>query len=141
MPEPKGPETQYSQLRLTLPPVVLVAALAFGSALARAAPAGPDFAYADKLAHFLFYGLLGTLIFRRMRIRFLDHSRWILAFLATMTLGIGEEVLQHFNPNRTFDLYDWVADSAGALLAIALYRNWRLYRQLLEFRLWRRLAK
>lgn len=141
MSEPRGPDTEYSRLRLILLPVCLVASLIFGSAFASAAPAGLSFAYSDKLAHFFFYGLVGTLVFRALRVRFLSHRRWALAFLITMSLGIGEEVVQHFNPNRSFELADWAADTAGALVAIALYRNWDLYRRVLEFRLWPRLAK
>lgn len=104
-------------------------------------PAGPDIIGFDKLAHFFVFGLLGTLFFRCLRIQVLEHRRWIQAFLAVFAFSLCDEFLQLFNPERSFDPADWVADWSGALLAIFLYRNLAWYRNLLERRLWGRFLR
>lgn len=51
-----------------------------------------------------------------------------LAFLS-ISLGIVLEILQYYViPNRDFDLWDVVADAAGAVLAVLIL--WRLYAKL-----------
>ncbi len=103
-------------------------------------PASPNISGFDKIAHFHVFGLLGTLLFRRLRMGFFEHRRWILAFLGVLAYAAADEVLQYFNPDRSFDPMDWLADGTGALLAIFLYRHWAWYRRLLEFKFGRRLA-
>ncbi|WP_425511337.1 VanZ family protein [Pelagicoccus albus] len=101
-------------------------------------PAGPDIEGFDKIAHFFVFGLLGTLFFRPLRFALKDHRRWIFAFLGVFSYSLCDEFLQYFNPERSFDPYDWMADWSGALLAIGLYRQLAWYRWLLELRLWGR---
>ncbi len=137
----RGPENEYSALRLAWPPFLVMATLVFASSMARQQPMSPDIVNFDKIAHFCVFGLLATLLFRRLRIDFLEHRRWLWALAGVMIFGVCDEVLQFFNPARTFDPYDWIADVSGAILALALYRNWTWYRDLLETRLWGRLAK
>jgi len=100
------------------------------------APAGPEIVGFDKLAHFFVFGLLGTLLFRCLRIRFLDHRRWIRALAGAMLYAGMDELLQYFNPDRSFDVIDWLADFIGVSLALFVYRNWHWYREVLELRLW-----
>ncbi|MBK1878608.1 VanZ family protein [Pelagicoccus mobilis] len=132
-----GPETRYSQRRLWAPAIGVMAVL-FVSSHFSGVPAGPKIIGFDKVAHFFVFGLLGTLMFRRIRIRFLEHRRWVWAFAGAMLYALADEVLQFFNPDRSFDVLDWVADAAGAAVAIFVYRNWGWYRRLLEWEIWSR---
>ncbi|WP_309026787.1 VanZ family protein [Pelagicoccus enzymogenes] len=134
------PDQNYSQLRLWAPAVAVMVTLVISSHFS-GKPAGPNIMGFDKVAHFFVFGLLGTLLFRSLRMEFRAAQRWLLAFAGVMAYAAADETLQFFNPNRSFDPWDWVADGAGALLAIFLYRNWKVYRGILEYKFGRRLAK
>jgi VanZ family protein len=82
----------------------------------------------DKLEHFSVYGLLATLLVRLGRG---SRAVW-LALLAASLYGASDEWHQSFVPGRTCDVFDWLADTTGAALAIALYRLWPWYRTRLE---------
>ncbi len=134
------PDQNYSQLRLWTPAVAVMVTLVVSSHFS-GKPAAPNIVGFDKVAHFFVFGLLGTLLFRRLRIDFWAHRRWILAWLGVLGYALADEVLQYFNPDRSFDPWDWLADGTGSLLAIFLYRGWSWYRRLLEYKFGRRLAK
>ncbi|MDQ8203889.1 VanZ family protein [Pelagicoccus sp. SDUM812003] len=136
MSEPRGPDTNTSQGRLAWPPIALTATLVAASFLSPVAPAAPNVVGFDKIAHFCVFGLLGTLLFRRLRQPFLSNRRVLWALIGAVSYGALDESLQFFNPARSFDPLDWIADLSGALLAIYLYRNWAWYRRLLEFPIW-----
>ena len=88
----------------------------------------------DKFAHFAVYGLLATLVFRLGR--GWRAAGW--ALLVVSAFGATDEWHQSFVPGRSTELADWVADTAGAALAIALYGGWQSYRGWLETPLWPR---
>lgn len=48
-------------------------------------------------------------------------ARWLSAFAIVSLFGLCDETLQHFNPARTGDPLDWLADSLGALTAVVIY--------------------
>ncbi|HVS53451.1 MAG TPA: VanZ family protein [Opitutaceae bacterium] len=90
--------------------------------------ASPDIHGSDKVAHFCVYGLLATLVCRiggTMR-----AAIW--ALIVTSAFGATDEWHQSFVPGRTCDVFDWLADTSGAALAVALYVGWSAYRRLLE---------
>jgi len=76
----------------------------------------------DKLFHALAYGILGFLLlgsrapsthgFNTLQIR----SSILIASL----YGISDEFHQYFIPGRNADVWDWVADTLGALIAVSL---------------------
>ena len=80
------------------------------------------FEYRDKVAHILEYGGLGWLIYRAA-----IHSwpaagaarRVLLTILAVSALGAVDEKFQASVPGRDSSVYDWMADTLGALLALA----------------------
>ena len=82
----------------------------------------------DKVVHFFVYGLLATLAVRLGRGR---RAAW-LALLAVSFFGVTDEWHQSFVPGRSCEFGDWVADTTGAALAIALYTRWGWYRTQLE---------
>ena len=71
--------------------------------------------YGDKLGHFVLMGILSLLVnlwwssgtFRWQRFDFLKGSV-LVAVLVTL-----EELSQYWQPNRTLDLWDWLASMAG----------------------------
>lgn len=140
MPSSFRPDQTYSRLRLWWPAIALMGTLVVSSHFS-GKPAAPDIVGFDKIAHFCVFGLLGTLIFRTIRRELGDWRRWGLALLGVAAYAVTDEFLQYFNPDRSFDVLDWAADGAGALLAVSLYRGWAWYRDLLEFKLRLRLAK
>jgi VanZ family protein len=106
----------------------LVIAVLIFTASSRSSVAGPRIAHFDKVVHFSVYGLLGTLACRAIA-----GSRgawWALA--AVSAYGATDEWHQYFVPGRSSELADWVADTAGAAIAILMYRRWTAYRHLLE---------
>lgn len=91
-----------------------------------------DWIQFDKLAHFAIYGALATTIARWARWR---ERRWRGAVWATViatAYGLGDEFRQTFSGVRVFDLKDWAADAAGAVVAAGLYAGWPAYRRLME---------
>ena len=106
----------------------LVIAVLIFTASSRSSVAGPRIPHFDKVVHFSVYGLLGTLACRAIA-----GSRgawWALA--AVYAYGATDEWHQYFVPGRSTEVADWVADTAGAAIAILMYRRWTAYRHLLE---------
>lgn len=89
----------------------------------KSGPAAPDLAlsWQDKLDHFCVYGLLAILALQALPPRLQGTARWLTAFALASLFGMWDETLQHFNPARTGDPLDWLADSLGALTAVILY--------------------
>lgn len=108
-----------------------IAALIF-AASSRPTVAGPRIPHFDKVVHFAVYGLLATLVCRQGR-------GWRAAGLAVLVVsayGATDEWHQSYVPGRSTELADWIADTAGAALAAALYVGWARYRQVLEQPVW-----
>lgn len=89
----------------------------------------------DKLAHFIAYGLLATLILRTDFFCKKGTKGMLWAVGIASLYGISDEWHQYYVPGRFSDVMDWVADTLGALLAAFLYTKWNLYRNVLEWRI------
>ncbi|HMD00777.1 MAG TPA: VanZ family protein [Ferruginibacter sp.] len=84
--------------------------------------------YFDKLVHI---GLFSVLAFLFMLPAFKSgwstKEKWqycIRIAAATCGYGIASEVLQKFFiPGRSFDMFDWAADTTGALIALVFSRK------------------
>lgn len=98
-----------------------------------AAPGIVDF---DKAVHFAVFGLLATLVARPLR----GWRGW-LAVVVVSVFGASDELRQSFTPGRSMELADWVADTAGAAVAVGAYVCWPAYRGVLELRLGKRKPK
>lgn len=100
------------------PAVVLMGAIFFLSC--RPAPHSRHmFPGADKLAHAVVYGALALLWRRALR---LERSPLAdtFAIAAASVYGASDEIHQYFVPFRSFQLSDWLADTAGAWAAVTL---------------------
>jgi VanZ family protein len=71
--------------------------------------------------HMIGYGLLGGLAFRAFAgatWRGLTTRAAVRAVLLSSAYGVTDEFHQSFVPNRTPDVHDWLADTAGALIVV-----------------------
>jgi VanZ family protein len=110
---------------------VVMATIALASGQSEVA--APGVSHIDKVGHFLVFGLLATLV-----VRALPPQRWGWAIVLVAGYGFLDEWRQSFTPGRLVEVADWVADTAGALVATVLYVHWRWYRELLERKIGRR---
>lgn len=86
----------------------------------------------DKVAHFAVFGLLATLVVRIPWVRKRRPLGILTAVMAVSLFGITDELHQSFTPGRSVDVWDWVADTIGAAVAVAVYARWAWYRATLE---------
>ena len=107
-------------------PVALATVIAVASG--RSDVAGPSIIGIDKAIHFAVFGLLGTLV---CRLHPDLRGAW-LAWVAVSAFGAIDEWHQSFTPGRVAEVADWIADTLGAALGVALYFQWPRYRALLE---------
>lgn len=91
----------------------------------------------DKIAHFFVFGLIATALFRALR-----PTGWLKSFPARAVLTVAvvsalgglDELRQLHTEGRFAEWGDWIADTLGAIVAVAAYRWLPLYRQILETR-------
>jgi VanZ family protein len=78
----------------------------------------------DKVAHFFEFALQGFLLslgfFNALSLS--PNVKSILAFLTGLSMGILDEFHQLFVPFRTSDLHDALADAAGVVFGILVFR-------------------
>lgn len=112
-------------------PCLLAATVFFASGQGQvAAPSVPGI---DKVAHFLVFGLFGTLAARVVYRPGRERQTMVLAVLVVAAYGAMDEFRQSFTPGRAVELADWIADVSGALVAAALYIYVPWWRRLLEW--------
>jgi VanZ family protein len=81
----------------------------------------------DKFAHTGAYAMLGVLVVRGFAGRLPVRLTWrvaLLTVLVTTLYGVSDELHQMFVPGRSADVYDVVADAAGALAAVGVCGLW-----------------
>jgi VanZ family protein len=77
----------------------------------------------DKVEHFTAYGILAVLCALACEASGI-HPWW--GLVIALLYGISDELHQAFVPGRSCDVFDWMADSAGAAAAIYLHHRRRL---------------
>ena len=85
------------------------------------------FAGADKIAHFIAYGILAMLVsvgLHRAPEPCSIQVRMFVPILFASLYGVSDEIHQLFTPGRTFSLLDMVADTLGATAAQGLCLYW-----------------
>ena len=76
----------------------------------------------DKALHFVEYGGLGCLLCRAIDGEGLHLTPAVLLALAiTSVYGASDEWHQFFTPGRSVDVHDWMADTLGGALGVAVY--------------------
>jgi len=81
----------------------------------------------DKAAHFIFYVILAWLTAsgwqKQQQFKWLKQSTWLKVLVITFSYGFAVEWIQEtFTTDRHFDIYDAVANGAGAVAG-----NWLHY--------------
>lgn len=81
---------------------------------------------ADKLIHMGVYGLLAALCYISLihlsRKNTLSNSPFSWSLVITSLYGITDELHQYYVPNRSSELQDWLADFAGAVVAVLIIK-------------------
>jgi VanZ family protein len=72
------------------------------------------FGLSDKMIHGVEYGILGILLYRAFRQITQPLGSIVLAVICAVGFGITDEIHQWFVPHRHADIWDVVADTAGA---------------------------
>lgn len=93
----------------------------------------------DKLGHFAAYGALATAVLRIPGMKnWPGLGLWWAAVIAS-AYGAGDEWRQSLTAGiRSPDWHDWLADTIGAVMAVALFLYWPWYRRLMEMPLRRK---
>jgi VanZ family protein len=116
--------------RAVLWPLVLMALIFFASSSSKIA--APNVSGIDKFGHFMVYGWLGVLWARVPWVtRLKPLGAWTAVAIASL-YGITDEFHQSFTPGRGVEFADWMADTAGALVAVTIYARWHGLRLWLE---------
>lgn len=82
--------------------------------------------YVDKLIHFVEFGLLCLMTcwsLSSARIGSKNIYKLILVIGITSLYGMSDEFHQSFTPHRSVDVFDWLADTAGAVAAGFLWQT------------------
>lgn len=128
---PMTPPLPQTDRRKLVWPVAL--ALTITVCSGRAVPDwGEAITYSDKVVHFGIYGLMATLVARLAAVQRTRPLGMYAAILIVSVFGVTDELHQHFTPGRSMDVWDWVADTLGAIVATVLYAESRAYRRWLE---------
>jgi VanZ family protein len=106
-----------------LPAIVWAAGISWLSSRQHLPEVGPEFAFKDKVGHWMLFCVLGALVawaLRRAHHLSLLKTFW-LAILIASAYGVTDELHQRFVPNRTADVWDWATDTAGSAAAAAAF--------------------
>ena len=106
-------------LSLWVPVALYVSFIFWLSSAPRKAPPLLRWYGADKLIHFCEYNPLGFLLLRAF-----GRPRWKPSLGSGLIVGALDEFFQGFVPTRTASPWDFLADTCGILLGLAIYR-WR----------------
>ena len=78
----------------------------------------------DKILHFSAFGLLGLLMvhsFKHSKSSFIQKHAGMLAVIFTSVYGITDELHQLLVPGRFCSIFDWLADTAGAIILVLIF--------------------
>ncbi|SRR5581483_1032951 len=73
----------------------------------------------DKLAHFVYYGIMCLLLVTALGRRW----RW-LAVAIVAAVGAADEIHQIYVPGRDASVFDWTADLLGAVFSVAVVHRY-----------------
>ncbi|MBN2013392.1 VanZ family protein [candidate division KSB1 bacterium] len=106
--------------KFQLPAILWAIAIFVESSFSNLAPPPLGIDFSDKLAHAFVFGILGWLTTRA----FINsdnkrlHARPIMfSILFCLLYGMSDEFHQYFVPGRVSDVYDFLADGLGVLVA------------------------
>jgi VanZ family protein len=77
---------------------------------------------ADKLVHFLVYGIMSVLMFWPLS-RNGHRYPYVLSVLVALMIGVFDETIQYYNPARVASLQDLLADGLGSWAGGTFFRG------------------
>ncbi|MDX9702588.1 MAG: VanZ family protein [Candidatus Auribacterota bacterium] len=107
----------YNKFTPWIPVAVWMSVIFIASSITLTEGVSP-FTYADKIVHFLEFGILGFFLYFALYASNPDSSYKLRIFISTFftgLYGLSDEIHQLFVPTREFSIYDLLADIAGAL--------------------------
>jgi VanZ family protein len=113
-----NPDLRYRSLWLVVG-YMLVGLVIFLSVTSEPIDPGIDIPFIDKFFHALAYF---TLMFWFAQIYHIKKQRLFYA-VALVLMGVLMEYIQSFDPARSYEIADMVANTAGVLIAIVLSRS------------------
>lgn len=81
----------------------------------------PSFWNADKLVHIICYGGLSFWVAFACNLKANSLKEIILPISIVSVYGIIDEIHQSFTPGRSCSIFDWIADTVGAILGVLLF--------------------
>ena len=82
---------------------------------------------ADKVVHFVMYGISAILLFRMFVKKTTIQRAFFLSVAIAALYGATLETVQYFLPYRSFSFGDMVANTAGAFSGSVLYMHGKSY--------------
>ncbi len=106
-------------------PFILYAALIFyvSSQKLPELPTPFQIDYIDLIAHFLEYALFAYLCWRAfstIKTNVLQKHLLFVILVLSILYGFSDELHQYYVPGRQMDVFDFIADSAGAIAVVSL---------------------
>ena len=87
-----------------------------------------DFLHVDKWVHVFLFAFAFFLITRLFTLQYYQqHQRYIIAFLTIYGL-ILECCQEYFFISRSMDMFDWLADCVGVIMAVLIIRKFPSFR-------------
>ena len=108
-------------VRRWLPPVVWAAFILILTSIPGRDLPGIGIPHLDKAVHLCLYAIFAWLLTRAVAVRAPFAGRVVLVLVAVLCFGAADEWHQQFIPGRSMDVYDWIADSTGALAGAATF--------------------
>lgn len=87
-----------------------------------------QFNMADKVVHFIIFGILGLLLARSMVVSqntFCRTNYVIVSIMIGIGYGLIDEWHQAYVPGRYASVSDWVADGLGIIVSVLLFWWWK----------------
>jgi VanZ family protein len=84
------------------------------------------FDLADKILHFIVFGMLGILTARGLKNsdnKLLNQNWFSFSIYICILYGASDEIHQYFVPGRHASWGDWIADILGIVIMIWLYKH------------------
>ena len=81
----------------------------------------------SKKIHFIVYGVLASLLYYALELKIKNYSIFPLSFLILLFIGLGDEFIQYFTPDRHFSFQDMILNGlSGALIFILIFISEKL---------------
>jgi VanZ family protein len=80
----------------------------------------------DKYFHFVSFSLFSFLVYFifsfQKKVPFLNKHRAVITVLLSALIGAVIEYIQYYIPDRTVNIYDWIANILGSLFTVLIIR-------------------